>query len=224
MHRNVTNGDEDGIRRHPVAFTPGSEDWSLYAQCFQHFLLANGITEEPQKLHLLLVLVGSSTFRLLTNLVVPRQPGELTYKEALTELESHFKPKPVKIAERFRFYKQNQHAGETVSKYIAELQRLATMCEFGTFLNEALCDRLVCGLREEAMQHRLLAEQNLDLKRACELAQGMEAADRNAKEIQAQAGLVHSVKGRAQRPQLPCTRCLGVLSQMQQMSKSRAYC
>ena len=76
------------------------------------------------------------------------------------------------------------------------------------------------------MQCQLLAEQNLDLKRACELAQGMEAADRNAKEIQAkaQAGLVHSVKGRAQRPQLPCTRCLGVLSQMQQMSKSRAYC
>ena len=208
----------------PEAFTPGSEDWSLYAQRFQHFLLANGITEEPQKLHLLLALVGSSTFRLLTNLVAPRQPGELTYKEALTELESHFKPKPVKIAERFRFYKQNQHAGETVPKYIAELQRLATTCEFGTFLNEALCDRLVCGLREEAMQRRLLAEQNLDLKRACELAQGMEAADRNAKEIQAQAGLVHSVKGRAQRPQLPCTRCLGVLSQMQQMSKSRAYC
>ena len=58
-------------------------------------------------------------------------------------------------------------------KYIAELQRLATTCEFGTFLNEALCDRLVCGLREEAMQHWLLAEQNLDLKRACELAQGM---------------------------------------------------
>ena len=43
------------------------------------------------------------------------------------------------------------------------------------------------------MQHQLLAEQNLDLKRACELAQGMEATDRiNAKEIQAKAsaGLV----------------------------------
>ena len=169
----------------PEAFTPGSEDWSLYAQRFHHFLLANGITEESQKLHLLLALVGNSTFRLLTNLVAPRQPGELPFKEALTELESHFKPKPVKIAERFRFYKRNQQPGETVSEYVAELRRLATTCEFGTFLNEALCDRLVCGLREEAMQRRLLAEPSLDLEKACELAQGMEAANRNAKEIQA---------------------------------------
>ena len=35
------------------------------------------------------------------------------------------------------------------------------------------------------MQCQLLAEQNLDLKGACEFAQGMEAAYRNAKEIQA---------------------------------------
>ena len=89
----------------PEAFTPGLEDWSVYAQHFQHFLLANGITKESQKLHLLLVLVGNSTFRLLTNLVAPKQLGELTFKEPLTELESHFKPKLVKIAERFRFYK-----------------------------------------------------------------------------------------------------------------------
>ena len=102
----------------PEAFTPGSEHWSLYAQ---RFLLANDITEKSQKLHLPLVLVGNSTFRLLTNLVAPRQPGELTFKEALTELESHFKHKPVKIAEHSRFYKRNQMTGETVSEYVAEL-------------------------------------------------------------------------------------------------------
>ena len=55
---------------------------------------------------------------------------------------------------------------------MAELRRLATTCEFGTFLNEALCDRLVCGLREKAMQRWLLAEPNLDLKKACELGRG----------------------------------------------------
>ena len=83
-----------------------------------------------------------------------------------------------------------------MSEYVAELRRLATMCEFGTFPNEALCDRLVCGLREEAMQRRLLAELNLDLKRACELAQEMEAANRNAKEMQAKdsGSLVNSVR------------------------------
>ena len=121
----------------PETFTPGSEDWSLYAQHFHHFLLASGITKESQKLHLFLALVGNSTLRLLTNLVAPRQPGELTFKEPLTKLESYFKPKPVKIAERFQFIKWNQQPGGTVSEYVAELWRLATTCEFGTFLNQA---------------------------------------------------------------------------------------
>ena len=35
------------------------------------------------------------------------------------------------------------------------------------------------------MQRRLLAEPRLDLKQACKLAQGMEAALKNTKEIQA---------------------------------------
>ena len=92
---------------------------------------------------------------------------------------------------------KNGSLGETVSEYVAELRRLATTCEFGTFVNEALCNRLVCGLREEAMQQWLLAELSLDLKKACELAQGMEAANRNAKEIQAKGleSLVYSIKG-----------------------------
>ena len=55
------------------------------------------------------------------------------------------------------------------------------------------------------MQRRLLAEPSLDLKKACDLAQGMEAANRNAKEIQAKGSesLVHSIKGRSQKAQLP---------------------
>ena len=62
------------------------------------------------------------------------------------------------------------------------------------------------------MQRRLLAETNLNLKKACELAQGMEPANRNAKEIQAKGsaeGLVHSIKGRSQKVQFPVQDALG---------------
>ena len=52
------------------------------------------------------------------------------------------KPKLLKIAEHFRFYKRNQQQGEHVTDYVAELRRLAVNCEFGNFLDEALCDCL----------------------------------------------------------------------------------
>ena len=43
-------------------------------------------------------------------------------------------------------------------------------CDFKEYLEEALCNRLVCGLQNKVIQRRLLAEENLTLKKAQELA------------------------------------------------------
>ena len=53
--------------------------------------------------------------------------------------------------------------------------------EFGAFLQDALRDRLVCGLRNTAAQKNLLSEENLTLEKAIRVAQSLEAADKNAK-------------------------------------------
>ena len=84
------------------------------------------------------------------------------------------------------------------------------------------------------MQRRLLAELNLDLKKACELAQGMETANRNVKEIQSKdsEGLVHSIKGWSQKAPLQdvlgwviLLKIAGLeLPNVTDVKKSRAYC
>ena len=66
-----------------------------------------------------------------------------------------------------------------------------------------LCDRLVCGIRDDAIQWRLLAESDLKFAKAFELAQSMELATaKNAKELHqpnADSGTeVHIVKGEPQ--------------------------
>ena len=67
----------------------------------------------------------------------------------------HFKLKTLKIAERFRFYKWNQERSESITNYLAELSRQALTCEFENFLEEALCDSYVYGLRYVSIQCRL---------------------------------------------------------------------
>ena len=62
------------------------------------------------------------------------------------------------------------------------------------------------------MQRRLLAEPKLDLKRVCELAQGMEAALKDAKEIQSiesDSGTTNRV-GHTKSNATACSRCLGI--------------
>ena len=47
-----------------------------------------------------------------------------------------------------------------------------------------LRDRLVCGVNDERIQRRLLAESQLEFKKAMELATAMETADKNTRDLQ----------------------------------------
>ena len=51
---------------------------------------------------------------------------------------------------------------------------------FKAYLEEALHNRLICGLRSESTQKRLLSEADLTFAQVVEIAQIMEAAHKNA--------------------------------------------
>jgi len=57
----------------------------------------------------------------------------------------------------------DQAAGESISEYLAELRCMATHCDIGNFLDQALRDCFVCGLRHQGTQKRLLSESDLTL-------------------------------------------------------------
>ena len=116
----------------------------------------------------LLSVVGAKTYALLCSLTSPTLPQEKSFDELAAALTSHFQPKPLLIAERFHFHRRDQSMEESIAEYVAELRRLATDCEFGDYLGEALRDRLVCGMRSSSVQKRLLSEADLTFKRALE--------------------------------------------------------
>lgn len=58
------------------------------------------------------------------------------------------------IFERARFNRRNQLEGETAVKYM-ELHALAESCEYGVQTGEMIRDRLVVGIRDEAMSRKL---------------------------------------------------------------------
>ena len=45
-----------------------------------------------------------------------------------------------------------------MAEYVAELRKLATHCCFGDHLEEALRDRLVCGIRDESTQIKVVTD------------------------------------------------------------------
>ena len=116
-----------------------SELFSAYLERVNLFFSANDL-EDDKKVPIFLTVVGSKTYSLLRSLVAPSLPQVKTFAELSKVLNVHFEPKPLVIAERFLFHKRSQ---ESIANYMAELRKLSTHCEFR---DEALRDRLVCGI------------------------------------------------------------------------------
>ena len=171
-------------------FDVGTDDWVEYSERFDMYLVANSVDGDDVKRAVFLSTIGGAAYKLLRSLV-----GEDVKSKPLEELQAamkdHLKPTPNVIAERFRFFKRDRVAGETVNQYITELQRLSEHCEFRTELKTYLRDRFVCGLNSQTVQQKLLASKQLDLAKALDLARSHESSSRDAKLIHAEAGASH---------------------------------
>ncbi len=198
-------------------FDDSLEDWSTYFERLQQYFIFRDI-EEVKQVAALLSSIGGKTYSLLRDLVSPAKPADKSLEFLNELLEKHLCPKPLVIAERFRFHKREQLATESVTDYFAILKKLSRNCNFGTHLNDALRDRFVCGIRKEAIQKRLLSEDGLNHSRALEIAVAMETASRDAFELQGKKeGHVNKMKVQANRnfhkehssksAQSACTRC-----------------
>ena len=105
------------------------------------------------------------------------------YNQLVQVLTQHFEPAPSEIMRRYRFNSRIRRKGESVATYVSELRGLAQFLNYGESLETMLRDRLVCGINDESIQRRLLAESTLTFKKAFELAQGMEAASKDVREM-----------------------------------------
>ena len=81
----------------------------------------------------------------------------------LTKLSEYFRPKRNKIYERYVFNSRSQKANESFDQFLTALRKVAATCEFGTFEDEMLRDRIVTGLRDHGHRERLLRESTLTL-------------------------------------------------------------
>ena len=76
-------------------------------------------------------------------------------------MKEHYFPKPSVTMQRFAFNSRSRKQGESVATFVADLRRLSEYCEFGESLAAMLRDRLICGINNDRMQRRLLAESKL---------------------------------------------------------------
>jgi hypothetical protein len=170
------------------------EDWESYTERLGEYFKANDVADDI-KVSCIIATMGPKTYGLLKSLTAPTKPSASTFDEIIQVLKEHLSPSPIVIAERFRYYMRSQASDESVAEYVAVLKKLSTNCKFGAFLDEALRDRLVCGISSKTTQERLLCEGQLDFKKACQMAIAQETAVHDARQLQkGTSSDVHNIK------------------------------
>ena len=215
--RTLHFGDEGGIWL-PRAFClfcrisefqPELESIETYEQRVRMFLQANGVTDKA--VPVLLSIIGASNFALLSSMLAPEKLADKTVDKLLETLRAHFTQKRVTIAERYKFYNCSQGQDESAAQFAGEIRRLATHCNFGSFLEQALRDRFVCGLKNAAAQKKLLSGADkadgdkLTFKMAIETASTMETVETDLQELNLRKN--HNPVLQVQPRNKTCSRC-----------------
>ena len=167
-------------------FDAAVEDFSAYSRRLQQYFVGNDISDAAKKRAVFLCAIGAKTFGLLEDLIAPATVEERTYDALVSVLKQHFEPGTSAIVARFRFHTCVRGEAESVTVFLARLRKLAKPCRFHPeLLDEMLRDRLVCGIRHERLQSRLLSEPGLTLQSAVDLAMAQESAAASAAELSA---------------------------------------
>ena len=136
------------------------EDIEEYFEQLEMFLPAQGVQRDKKVVYIISD-IGSKAYAVLKNLLAPVAPKDSSLTNIKKALIDHYKSKPPVIEQRFIFHQRVQMPGESANDFLVELRRLARTCDFNQFLEEALRDRLVCGLANKSTQKKLLSEKTL---------------------------------------------------------------
>ena len=110
------------------------------------------------------------------------------YKNVKEGFDAFFVPKKNVIYERAKFNRRVQLPGETVDSFITALYGLAEHCNYGQLHNELIRDRIVVGLRNEALSERLQLDRDLTLETAITKARQSEEVKRQQSDLRGETG------------------------------------
>ncbi|XP_062699430.1 uncharacterized protein K02A2.6-like [Aedes albopictus] len=138
--------------------------WSKWVERLEGAFNLFGV-QPDSRLFLLLHFMGGETYDILYDKLAPEKP---LAKFAGIQIRCQGDDRP----------------DESIDEYLIALRKLVITCKFGDYLNTALRNQFVFGLKDRTIQARLLEVRNLTLIRARDMAVSMELSSKGGREIQ----------------------------------------
>ena len=174
--------------RPPEPFDFKSPDgWLKWKRWFEQYRDASGLSGESdaRQVSTLLYCLGEEANDVLASTNIS-EADKKKFSKVMEKFDGFFKVRHNVIFERARFNQRNQLAGEAAEKYIAELYRLAENCDYGTFKEELIRDRLVVGILDQKVSQQLQMDSTLTVEKAKKTIRQKEAVQEQGRELESE--------------------------------------
>lgn len=201
--KNVVNSFSFSIEM----FDSKSSVWSNWIIRLECQFLIHAIKDD-RKLAYLYSYMGPDAFAILCSKLLPKKPMDsgVSYDEVVELMKKHYEPQSLQIFEIYKFHQLIQDEGETIANFVGRLRKQAEKCEFETYVEKAIRDRMVLGIKDGKIQQKLLESDNLTLSKAIQIAEAMETVLKGKDELK--PAEVHAIDKQAARsPGESTTRC-----------------
>ena len=161
------------------------DTWTRWKKRFEQFRVASGLNAqgEERQVSTLLYCIGDEADAVLTSTNI-KDDERKKYDDVIGKFDSFFRVRKNVIFERAKFNRRAQLDGESIEHYITVLYGLVETCEFGALQDELLRDRIVVGIRDNALSERMQAEgSKLTLEKAKMMARQKEAVAEHSSQL-----------------------------------------
>lgn len=131
----------------PRNFLFQAKDWAAWKTHFKRYWTASGLAEfsDDEQVNALIYIKGLKTEEIFKAFVYDKPGDGKMYDKVLAKFDAHFIPRKNVIHEWYIFYTRNQCKEQQKNFLLRFFHPLAETCEFDTFKDQMIRDRIVVG-------------------------------------------------------------------------------
>ncbi len=189
----------DGLKPpQPLQFEGNTaENWKKWKQKFGLYMTASGVETKDKKIQscTLLHVIGDEALEIYNTFDFAETEDKNDVKVIIKKFDDYLEPQKNVTFERHIFNSRVQAPGESIDQFVTDLKTKAKSCEYGQLCDSLIKDRIVVGIRDDALRARLLRETDLDLHKAIQMCRAAEASRTQLSQIQVASDTeVHTVR------------------------------
>ena len=193
-----------------------SENWKQWKQIYDAHETVTNLKSKPDNFRVaaFITCIGPEALNIHNSLLYQDESERQNIERIFAFWNTYCIGETKVIYERYQFNNHN-HKSQSIETYAASLPALAATCAFGALNDELIRDRIVCGIQNNAVRHKLLQEPNLSLSRCIDLCRATETTTAQVKAMAGQAeshDLMENYVGKHNSQRRPTEDRLGFIS------------